>query len=392
MFEEPPETLSTSRDGDTRKVMAAFGHDNPSALLAMLQDHKQQAQVIRTHARWDSSEWHYTAYWLALASSSEGFADIVRARLKADPEDVLTLRAEQDARHDLRAAVCKRHLALANARPTSINLQYVAARCVDGDAARDEAFTELYAKAPDNGWVAAAMGYTHAGHARWDEAAEALNVARQRVPAMSERFALDTMRLRQMSSDDGYVPSADLLPQSDTLRYYYALQTGKDLQPGIDRAYHHVARGEIDAAVKEKIKDPQETARVLRLAAASDGASPELVARALALPIEQGIDRATIWTSLGLALRERRDPAPYVTFIRESQDEEAEKVLAFITSLRASANPADAERLLDGLSIEARGEAYRTALVILGTKAPAEWRRGADRLLFVPERPYFVAI
>ena len=29
------------------------------------------------------------------------------------------------------------------------------------------------------------------------------------------------------------------------------------------------------------------------------------------------------------------------------------------------------------------------ALVVLGTRAPAEWRRGADRLLFVPERPYF---
>jgi hypothetical protein len=26
---------------------------------------------------------------------------------------------------------------------------------------------------------------------------------------------------------------------------------------------------------------------------------------------------------------------------------------------------------------------------VLGTRAPAEWRRGADRLLFVPERPYF---
>ena len=50
--------------------MEAFGHDNPSALLAMLPDEKQQAQVIQTHALWDSSDKHYTAYWLALASQT----------------------------------------------------------------------------------------------------------------------------------------------------------------------------------------------------------------------------------------------------------------------------------------------------------------------------------
>jgi hypothetical protein len=140
VFEKPPESISTGRgsEGGTRDVVEAFGHDNPSALLATLQDEKQQAQVIRTHALWDSSDGHYTAYWLALAAQGEGFEEIVHARLKLDPEDVLALRAEQDARSDLRAAVCKRHRALANARPDSVNLQYVAARCVDNPAQREQ--------------------------------------------------------------------------------------------------------------------------------------------------------------------------------------------------------------------------------------------------------------
>ena len=105
----------------------------------------------------------------------------------------------------------------------------------------------------------------------------------------------------------------------DTLRYYLSLMSGAGLQPGIDMAYHHIARGELDAAVKEKMQDPQEAARVLRLAAASDGASREIIERALALPIDQGIDRDSVWAALGLALRERRDPAPYVAAIREEQ-------------------------------------------------------------------------
>ena len=391
IFEKPPESISTSRssDGGTRDVMEAFGHDNPSALLAMLPDEKQQAQVIRTHALWDTSDSHYAAYWLALASRGEGFEEIVRARLKLDPEDVLTLRAEQDARKDLRAAVCKRHQALASSHPDSINLQYVAARCADEGAQRDQAFEALYARAPNNGWVAAAMGYTHAEHARWSEAMTALNVARQKLPAMTERFALDTMRLRRMASRDGAAESGDLVQQSDTLRYYMSVSSGAGLQPGIDMAYHYVARGQLDAAVKEQMSDPQETARILRLAAASDGASRQLIDRALALPVDQGVDPDSVWMALGLALRERRDPAPYVAVVREYQDESAEKVLEFITALRSSTNPADAERLLDGLTMEARGQAYSAAVVMMGQRAPAEWRRAADRLLFVPERPYF---
>jgi Zn-dependent protease with chaperone function len=393
IFEQPPDSISTSRGsgGATRNVMGAFGHDNPSAVLTTLSDEKQRTQVIRTHARWDPSDGRYTGFWLALASRVAGFDEIVRARLKADPEDVLTLRAEQDARQDLRAAVCKRHQALAAAQPTSVNLQYVAARCIDDNEQRDEAFADLYTKAPNNGWVATAMGYTHAEHARWSEAVAALDVARKLVPAMSERLALDTMRLRRISSSDGNAQSSDLLPQSDTLRYYLAVVSGEGLQREIDTAYHDIARGDIDAAVKVKIDDPQERALILRLAAASDGASPEIVARALALPSDQGIDHANIWTALGLAVRERKDPAPYVAVIRESKDDEVEKVLAFITSLRTATNPADADRVLDGVSIDSRGAAYSTAVVILGARAPVAWRRGADRLLFVPERPYFTA-
>jgi hypothetical protein len=167
------------------------------------------------------------------------------------------------------------------------------------------------------------------------------------------------------------------------------LISGKELQPGLDTSYHHLASGNPDAAANVEMNDSVEVARVLRLAAASDGASREIIDRALALPADQGLDSNSIWAALGLALRERQDPAPYIAAMREHKDENADKVLEFITTARASANPADAEQLLDGLPLEWRGQAYTAALVILGARAPAEWRRGADRLLFVPERPYF---
>jgi len=55
----------------------------------------------------------------------------------------------------------------------------------------------------------------------------------------------------------------------------------------------------------------------------------------------------------------------------------------------AALRRAEAEAHLDGLSPKERGFAYSTAVVALGERAPADWRRAATLLLFAQERPYF---
>jgi Zn-dependent protease with chaperone function len=390
IFEEPPESISTSSSqGGTRAVISAFGHDNPSALFAMVQDEAQRAQIIAAHARWDASDAPHTGMWLGLASASDSFEEILRGRLEVYPNDVLTLRAAQDyARSGMRSVVCKRHRSLAGSKPDNVDLQYVAARCIEDEARREQAFADLYARAPQNGWVAFAVGYTHAEHARWSDASAALEIARQQLPSMRERLALDAMRVRRvMSMDDAQ--GADLATQSATLSYYMTLQSGASLQPGADMAYYHLGQGALSAVALELEQHPDADRRALRLAAASDNAPSELVKAALALPMSQGVDADTIWSALALALRERKDPASYVAAIREYKIADAQQILDFITSVRTSTDPAEAERLLDGLDITLRGHAYSAAVVVLGTKAPKEWRRAARRLLFIAERPYF---
>ncbi|HEY5809508.1 MAG TPA: M48 family metallopeptidase, partial [Povalibacter sp.] len=314
IFEEPPEQISTSKTsgGGTRAVLSAFGHDNPAAVMNVLQDEAQRSQLIATHARWDSSDAGDTAHWLALAAASESFEDIIRARLAQQPNDVLTLRAEQDfTRRDLRAVVCKRHVTAAASQPDDANLQYVATRCIEDSAQRDQTFSDLYAKTPANGWLALAVSYTHLQHAHWSEAVAPLETARQKLPAMRDKLALDTMRLRRVLSPASQdVQSADLAHQSEMLGYYLRVQSGAGLQPGIDMAYYHLGRGELELAAKELQGGNEQDHRVLRLVAASDGAPAEVIKAAIALPLDQGIDVETIWTSLALALRERQDPAP----------------------------------------------------------------------------------
>jgi hypothetical protein len=393
VFEQPPEEISTRNGSGTRTVISAFGHDNPNALMSAIEDPHQRSQVIAMHATWDSSNTANTAYWLALAANEDSFAQVVKSRLTLYPNDVLTLRAEQDyARADQHTLVCKRHRAMAEAQPQNLDLQYVAARCLEDEAARDEAFDRLHAQDPDNGWLSLAVAYTQTQHAQWQDALNTLDVARKRLPGMRERTSLDAFRLRNLLSTDGEVAAPDLAQQSQALKYYLSLKSGAGLQPGIDMAYYHLGRGAPDIAVKELKGDSDGAHRVLRLAAASDGASSELIDAALALPLDQAMDMETMWTTLALALRERKDPAPYLAAVRRADDASAERMLEFITVLRQTKDHAKAEQLLDGMDMMLRAQAYSAALVLEGQQAPAEWRRAATRLTFIPERPFFAAV
>ena len=60
----------------------------------------------------------------------------------------------------------------------------------------------------------------------------------------------------------------------------------------------------------------------------------------------------------------------------------------FIDRVRRSELPA-AEQALNIMPPYLRGQAYSIGVIVLGARAPAAWRRGAKRLLFASERPYF---
>jgi Zn-dependent protease with chaperone function len=391
IFEEPPSQIKGS-SGKTRKVMSAYGHESPSVLVQVITDKKQLEGVAAMHAIWDSSDVRNTAHWLEMASSMPQFDQALRARVALQPNDVFTLRAEQDyASDDGRAEVCDRHRSLASAQPGNVDLQYLAVRCIDSDAQRDQAYLDLYAQAPDHRWLALAVAYTRLQQARWQDAAELLDVALKKLPpSVGDRVAMDTLRVRRMLSYDGNVPAAGLARHSDTLKYFVKFESGAELQPGNEKAYYHLGRGDPNLAAKELAKAPQPDKRILRLAAASDGADSELIAAALALPLTEGIDGDTLLPSLALAMREGADVEAYLAAFPGRENPHAQKVLEFISIARRGGNRNEAEQLLNGVDVTLRAKAYSAALVLQGKRAPKEWRIAASRLLFIPERPYFV--
>jgi Zn-dependent protease with chaperone function len=394
MFAEPPRSVRTKAAGATREVLSGLGNESPQQQLALLGAEAEQKRLVSTRARWDQSSSPHLEEWLARAMELPDYPTLLAARLKESPNDLVLLRIEQEsAKGSERENVCARHRARAEAEPQNRDFRYLATRCLP-EPAQSQAFIAGHKAWPDHGWFAFAAGHSHVQAARWSEALEALDTARRSVPSLAELLAVDVLRIHRLRMDKAQLaqykagPYVELAKSSEAVRQLVVLESGEGAGPNLV-AYSELARGNLARALKLAEGNPQGRARLLRLAAASDGAGPELVSAGLALKPDSGLDFSTAWVSLALATRMHGDTAPYLAYLRQVADGQAEPVVRFIAALQDGATPGGAERLLEGSSLQLRGHGYSAAVIVLGNRAPPAWRDSATRLLFASERPYF---
>jgi hypothetical protein len=175
---------------------------------------------------------------------------------------------------------------------------------------------------------------------------------------------------------------------SPELSYLDALERGASGDSVTQRAFAALARGGLASALELSRADSLLEARIVRLVAASDGATAEMQARALALDAAAGIRDDTRWAAIALALRAGTDHTPFLPPEETVRPQDLQRMMAFVELARGT-NPAVAEPALNGLVPELRGHAYSMALVLIGERAPQAWRDAVSRLLFSAERPYF---
>jgi hypothetical protein len=207
---------------------------------------------------------------------------------------------------------------------------------------------------------------------------------------MRPSFADTIARVRRMRDGIDGADVSDVFEVSPWLQMNVMLEDGAGLEEPSLRAYQLLADGDLDAAVEEARDSLPYADEILRLAAASDGASDTIVTAALALGPDQAIDGSTIWAALGLAAR--HDVPLDALFDRADAvlDDDAPMARAFLVAIDSPQFDAEtAESLLVGASPQIRGHALSMGVVALGNDAPAEWRDSAVRLLFPTERPYF---
>lgn len=384
LFEDPPRSVSTKHGPATRTVLAAAG-GGAAAQLAHLPDDAARTRALQAHLRWDDTQQPGAGEWL-LHAMAAGQGQLLAERLRRTPDDVALLRLRQDTAGAGRADVCAADTARARAAPDNGDLAYLALRCRPAGAETVAAFKAAAARWPGNPWLRYAVAHDLLSHGQFAAALPHLQPLIDGLPAMRGELALLAARLQRLQ----YGKAADYrpyLPLSARLREMLDLERGTGDLQGPGKAFAELAVGNLSAA-KHMVVDAPIEPYVARLIGTSDGASAEQVARVLDMPVMLGTNPATVLPSAALALRMGRDASVYLKAAHEYFGE-ADAIERFLRAVQANRSQAECEQALGPVPAEVRPFAYAAALVLRKDKAPAEWRRIANGMLFAAERPHF---
>lgn len=392
LFSDPPESIQSRTGNGHRTVLSAVLDASPDGLPRVLGSHGQEAKrVIDAHARWDRAFSTSTRAWLAAAAEQGNGEQIVQERLRGQPEDVSLLRLEQDlSEGEAHARVCERHRGLAAQASGSPALQYVAARCIDSAQARNDAFLSGRGRWPADPWFALAAGYVHSDRQQWQAARESWQQARKQ-PELIDFIAADVARMERVDAGNTGVDLSAWAGNSEHLRMLLAIEGNGEIDP-LAQPYRMLRHGQLGQAVSA-LQDPQmdadTRARILRLAAASEGAPQDIIVQATQLDAKRGVDGYTVWSAWALALREHAEADALQAAALTFDPQDAPAMSRFVTAVARGAGQGEAERELGDVGLRARGLAYSAAVVLRGDSTPQAWRDQAKLLLFAPERPYF---
>jgi hypothetical protein len=389
LFTEPPSSASGSGSGTTKLVLDGYRDADPMSQIGALEGRDTSALVLG-HARWDAPGSTHLLMWLRLAQDLPEFPEILATRIEQSP-DVNLLRLEQDVAVDdaARREVCERQRREGRAARGG-DAEYLEARCAHEAAARRDAYLAGYQQFPSNPFFARAAGSHLAAWGRYDEAAQALETARRSRNDLAAEVSIELARVRRAIARPNPATMHDLLSYSSRLQQLQGIEERAEwTQEGLGRSFTLLADGLYDDAVNHAYGvDPSVADALLRLAAASEGARPELIERAHALAPTAGIDYQTVWSAVALAMRDGRDATALVAKATELVGEErVTLMLGWADPFRLREEVEALEEALSYLDVEMRGQARVMGVITLGPDAPEAWKDEAQALLFAVERP-----
>jgi Zn-dependent protease with chaperone function len=386
VLDQPPTSVSTKGGGAKRSVLSGLAGTPPDRMLHALRNDKERAELTLVNAEHADPESPHVAEWLTRANGLPGFDEVLAARLARDPNELVALRAQQDAANpQTRKALCERMSKTAAERPHDVNFEYLSVRCMEDGPEQDRRFRELYHKHPDHPYAAYAAGYLETSAQRYSEAAKAFFTATHAVPLRQDAA---TMLQRIKRVDPGASVPLDTLQYAEDAKQLIALESGEGVPDGPLKAYARLAQGDLSGALALAESTPDVHARVMLLAAASDGATADIVRMALSLPA-QSIAPASVWSALALATRERADTTSLEALAKTGGGSSAETLLRYLRQPKFFEDAAAVDAAASQLHALAGPQLYVMGSILRGKHAPPRWRRVASAFLFVTERPYF---
>jgi len=366
VFTEPPERLRAV-GAAVKSVLDAPKDWSPEDQVRGLQDKASAAAMVLAHVRYDAPDSHNLEDWLSLAVGMPGFEQAFAARLARYPHDIVARRIEQSitkgADHEL---VCTRQRAVASAEPDNGDLAYLAIRCMPEGSAKVDAMRTAYSRWPRSAWLANAVAWDEMEAGRYSDAEAALNLAMQSSELLRQTRAVDNLRLLRLRDPGAAMSRLEGLERVNIdVRRLAAFEPRHSMpDDGVDRAVALLANGRLEEAVTAA-QDTPVAAYVLRMAAASDGASSALRARAKALGADVGISTHSVWLALADGVPANSPAIKQVlegVATQSSRPDDIAKVQNFVTLAR-SGNVDGAERALHGpIHPVLRAEAYVTGV------------------------------
>jgi len=392
VFEEPPAQIETSGSGGSRSILSSYSDLAPQQILSFVADPSEINSVIQAHAEWDAANSKFAGHWLAMGTKLPNFADVVTRRLAANPDEVLSLRLQQDtAEPTEKDSVLERHRQLAAQHPESSDWQYIGVRAMPDGPEQDQAFVDGLAKWPDNDWFANAAGNIQARRGLWQESLAAYDVVLKNHGPVASHAAIEVARIRRFVAGDVSVDLADLSGLTD-LDSILMVETGDQELRGTEVfAFYEMANGKLTEAYNTAGAE-NANSRLLSFLAASEGAEAEWQKRALQIPVAEIEDSSQAIILAALAARLKHPHTTYLdrySEITEKKPQRKEKTVAdFVAQFISQAPQASLETELSGLGPAERGLVLAAALVIHPWDAPPHWRKSVKQLLFAIERPY----
>jgi len=393
IFKEPPESVQTTGDGSTKDVLSGFGDVSPDIVQQYLPEDAEVKPLVLAHAHWDSASSKEFLSWLDLAFSYPEFSGIIEQRLSRNPNEVITLRLVQDIaeENNNEQTICDGYTDKAKLSPANLDWQYLAVRCISDKDKKIKQYVSYNNKYPKHAWFGLAAGYVHAYRGDWEPALKGLKASYAAQPALRGSLSETILRIMRVSGVDDPSQVAALSQDSTSLQNLIKVETGEDVTDENILAYHLLTVGQLDEAVLlASTLDETTKYEILRLAAASDGASEELMDKATSLTTDQGISSSTYWSSLALATKRKTDTKSLLELIEPESGSDSEILLEFLKSVEKRASYEEAVVILSSIDPKLRGYAYSMGVIVLGRQAPQEWRDQVKGLLFSAERPYFI--
>ncbi|MDR2386109.1 MAG: hypothetical protein LBE80_00815 [Deltaproteobacteria bacterium] len=397
----PPTSAKVNPKKPIKRVLSALSGVHPARMLDLLEP-SERLPVIEAQARWNRPGSLWTPLWLdLLASNSPRAAAILLGRVGDFPRDPWTLGyLLKVLGPDRLLGLCLELEALTNEDQNDPDLAYLASLCLPADL-RSARLGDLLKIWPNQPWLNRAAGWELFARDDLEGALWYLDQAFEHDPSTLLPELETLARLRHLhglpasilaEEFNFWVPGLAILTsrESANRRDYYrlsALDEPPDSSLSVqDQAYILLDHGELDKALA--ISEPgQLRARLTRLAGASTGASDELAERALALPADQGLDRDTAWSMLGLAIKLNYPTVDYLKVIAQTSPQPGQQIARAI----AEGNLDSIERLIIGRDAWLQGQACLT-LEIANLPLPEKCPLKARGFLFVGEKPYLTPL